>query len=80
VHRLLDRRALAERLGISERGVTSLAGRGELPQGYLIGGVRRWRWEEVLQHLASRRDRRPRRGRGRHERRRTGANEVATGD
>jgi hypothetical protein len=67
-HRLLNRSQLAERLGISERGVTSLTRRGELPVGYLIGGVRRWRWEDVLKYLAGRKNRRPRRGRGIYDR------------
>ena len=67
-HRLLDRRGLADRLGVSERGVTGLVSRGELPAGYLIGGVRRWQWEEVLRYLAARAKRRPRRGRGIYDR------------
>jgi hypothetical protein len=77
--RLLDRAQLAERLGVSERGVTSLASRGELPAGYLIGGVRRWRWEEVLRFLASREKRRPRQGRGRYERRMSAGEKPAVG-
>jgi hypothetical protein len=67
LHRLLDRPELARRLGVSERGVTGLANRGELPPGYLIGGVRRWSWPEVLRFLEARSGRRPRRGRGRRK-------------
>jgi hypothetical protein len=63
--RLLDRAGLANRLRLSERGVTGLVNRGELPPGYLIGGARRWDWAGVLRHLNSRAGRRPRRGRGR---------------
>jgi hypothetical protein len=66
--RLLDRPALAERLGISQRGVTSLVSRGELPPGYRVGGVRRWDWEEGCRHLNDRTQRKPRRGRGRYDR------------
>jgi hypothetical protein len=66
--RLLDRRELAERLGMSERGVSGLVARGELPDGYLCGGLRRWDWGQVLKFLESRADRRPRKGRGRYPR------------
>ncbi len=66
--RLIGRPELAERLGISERSVSALAARGELPTGYLIGGIRRWRWSEVLKHLKARSGRRPRKGRGRYTR------------
>jgi hypothetical protein len=69
-HYLLDRMMLAGRLAISERGVTALAGRGELPPGYLIGGVRRWDWGEVLRYLAARATRKRRRGRGMYDRNR----------
>jgi hypothetical protein len=67
---LLSRPQLAERLGISERGVTALANRNELPAGYLIGGVRRWDWQEVHKYLLARTGRKPRRGRGRYGRER----------
>lgn len=66
--RLLDRHELATRLGMSERAVGSMASRGEIPPGFLIGGLRRWNWNAVLHHLESRTCRRPRGGRGRHPR------------
>jgi hypothetical protein len=65
---LLDRKDLAERLKVSQRGVTALVNRGELPPGIRIGGVRRWDWTEVLRFLAVRGKRKPRRGRGMHKR------------
>src|SRR5262249_4578985 len=65
--RLLDAKSLAERLGISRRGLSGLTARGELPPGYLVGGVRRWEWGEVLRFLSARSDRRPRAGRGRRK-------------
>lgn len=61
--RLIDLRELAARLQLSERGVTGLVARNELPNGYLIGGVRRWCWADVLRYLDARRDRHPRRQR-----------------
>jgi predicted DNA-binding transcriptional regulator AlpA len=61
--RLLALPELAERLSLSERGVTGLVARGELPQGYLIGGSRRWEWAEVLKFLQARQGRKPRRRR-----------------
>jgi hypothetical protein len=64
--RLLDRPALAERLGISERAVSAMAARGDIPAGYLIGGVRRWDWTAVKKYLEARSSRRPRKGRGRY--------------
>ena len=63
--RLLSRPELATRLGVSERGLTGLVSRGELPAGFLIGGLRRWHWAQVVRFLESRSGRRPRRGRGR---------------
>jgi hypothetical protein len=66
--RLLDLRQLAERLQLSPRGVTGLVARGELPPGDLIGGVRRWAWDEVRKFRAVRRERKPRKGRGRYSR------------
>jgi predicted DNA-binding transcriptional regulator AlpA len=65
---LLDRSTLAARLGISERGVSALSSRGELPRGFLIGGVRRWDWDDVRQFLKSRENRTRRRGRGLYDR------------
>jgi hypothetical protein len=49
--RLLDRPALAERLGVCERTVSQMAARGDIPTGFLLGGVRRWDWGTVLRHL-----------------------------
>jgi predicted DNA-binding transcriptional regulator AlpA len=62
--RLIDLRQLAGRLQLSPRGVTGLISRNELPQGILLGGVRRWSWPKVEAYLATREGRRPRRGRG----------------
>lgn len=63
--RLIDLKELADRLGLSTRGVTGLVARGELPEGYLIGGVRRWNWEGVERHLTAQQGRVRRKGRGR---------------
>jgi hypothetical protein len=65
---LLKEHQLAERLQLSDRGVRGLVARGELPPGFLVGGVRRWDWAEVVKHLHARGGRRPRRGRGRYTR------------
>lgn len=60
---------LADRLDMSPRGVTGLVAKGELPQGYLIGGCRRWDWNEVLAYIRERSKRKPRRKRrGQYER------------
>jgi hypothetical protein len=40
-----------------------------LPPGFLIGGVRRWNWDEVLHHLGTISKRKRRRGRGVYDRR-----------
>jgi excisionase family DNA binding protein len=66
--RLLTRAELAERLQCSERAIASLAQRGELPGGFLVGGLRRWSWPDVLQFLEGRKGRRTRKGRGRFAR------------
>jgi predicted DNA-binding transcriptional regulator AlpA len=66
--RLINLEELAARVGVSKRGAAGLVARGELPKGYLIGGVRRWSWKEVERFLAARQGRRPRRGRGRYPR------------
>src|SRR6516164_7125887 len=67
--RLLTRPQLAERLQCSERAITSMARRHELPEGFLIGGLRRWSWPSVLAFLESRQDRRRRvTGRGKYPR------------
>jgi hypothetical protein len=60
---LLALSELAERLQLSPRGVTGLVARHELPEGYLIGGVRRWSWPEVIRWLAARQGQKPRRPR-----------------
>jgi hypothetical protein len=62
--RLLNRSQLSARIGISERSVSDVVNRGELPPGYLIGGVRRWEWTAVLNHLGMKQGRQRRRGRG----------------
>jgi hypothetical protein len=66
--RLLGRSELAARLGISQRGLTGLVSRGELPPGYLIGGVRRWDWNDILRFFRGRKKGKPRRGRGIYDR------------
>jgi predicted DNA-binding transcriptional regulator AlpA len=67
--RLLDLPQLAERLRLSPRGVTGLVAKHELPEGLLIGGVRRWDWGDVRKYLAARQERRPRhRRRGQYQR------------
>jgi predicted DNA-binding transcriptional regulator AlpA len=67
--RLLDRAQLAERLGVSERTVSTLVARGELPGPLLhTSGISRWGWSEVECYLASRRQRTLRKGRGRYNR------------
>jgi predicted DNA-binding transcriptional regulator AlpA len=66
--RLLDRGQLATRLGVGERTIGALVARQELPEPLRLGGCVRWDWGEVLRFLADRRQRKPRRGRGRYER------------
>src|SRR5579871_6305611 len=66
--RVIDRRELARRLDVSERAASAMAARGDIPPGYLIGGVRRWNWREVLKFLEARSGRKPRKGRGRYPR------------
>ena len=67
---LLERHALAERLGVGDRTVSAMVARAELPQPLLCtGGVSRWSWPQVLRYLEGRQGRRPRRGRGRYARR-----------
>jgi hypothetical protein len=47
-----------------------------LPEGYLIGGCRRWDWSEVRKFLQARSGRRPRKGRGRYRREAAGVNSA----
>jgi hypothetical protein len=68
VGKLIDLDELAGRIGVSRRGAGGLVARGELPPGFLIGGVRRWDWPDVLKHLSARQGRCRRRGRGRYDR------------
>jgi hypothetical protein len=63
--RLFDLHDFAARTGLSPRGITGLIARGELPEGYLIGGCRRWLWSDVLRHIDRLARRRRRKGRGR---------------
>jgi predicted DNA-binding transcriptional regulator AlpA len=66
---LLDRPALAERLGVAERTVSGMVARRELPEPLICtGGVTRWRWADVLKYLESRRGKTKRAGRGRYRR------------
>jgi hypothetical protein len=61
--RLLNIDELAGRVGLSERGVRGLIKRHELPEGFEIGGCRRWCWESVKRFLeGSKRKHRKRRG------------------
>jgi predicted DNA-binding transcriptional regulator AlpA len=61
--RLLDINELAERVGLSVRGVRGLMKRNELPEGIEIGGCRRWDWNSVKKFLeGNKRKRRRRRG------------------
>jgi predicted DNA-binding transcriptional regulator AlpA len=70
--RLLTLPELAERVGLSVRGVTGLIARKELPEGYLIGGARRWSWPELQKWLQARQSRKPRhRRRGQYDRSKT---------
>ena len=66
--RLINLKELAKRVGLSRRGASGMVARNELPPGVLIGGCRRWDWEQVKTWLAGRAGRRPRRGRGRFAR------------
>jgi hypothetical protein len=78
---LLDRKALAERLGVGERTVSGLVARGELPPPVLhTGDIARWSWPSVLRFLEGRGGRRPRKGRGRYDRNRAAGNEVGGGE
>lgn len=64
--RLLDRRELAERISTSERTVSSMVARQELPPPLVhTSGVSRWSWPQVEQFLLARQGRQLRRGRGR---------------
>lgn len=62
--KLLDRRELAVRLGLSERSISALVSRHELPEPHRLGGTVRWSWPTVERYLAARAGKRPRRGRG----------------
>jgi excisionase family DNA binding protein len=50
---LLTVRDVAQRLALAERTVRRLRSRGEIPQGLELGGVIRWRSEEIETWLAS---------------------------
>jgi hypothetical protein len=66
---LLDRPALAGRLGVGQRTVGAMVARQELPPPLLCtGGVSRWSWPQVVKFLESRQGKQRRRGRGRHVR------------
>ena len=62
--RILDRRDLSDRIGISERTVTDLVNRGELRARLLIGGIRCWEWAAILKHVGAKQCRQRRRGCG----------------
>ncbi len=72
--RLLDRPALAERIGVCERSIAPMVARGELPPPLLhTAGVARWHWQQVITYLESRQGRQRRKGRGRYDRAKGGA-------
>lgn len=52
--RLLTVRDVAERLSLSEKTVRRLRRRGEIPRGIEVGGVIRWRAEEIDAWVVSR--------------------------
>jgi hypothetical protein len=61
---------VAKQLRIKKRTVAELAKRGNLPPGDELGGLRRWRWPEVVLWIQARRGQ-PRQegvGRGRWDR------------
>lgn len=61
--RMLDINQLAERVGMSVSGVKGLVKRRELPEGYEVGGLRKWLWREVENFIVhNRRKHRKRRG------------------
>jgi hypothetical protein len=66
--RILDRRDLSDRIGISERTVTDLVNRGELRARLLIGGIRCWEWAAILKHVGAKQCRQRRQGRGMYSR------------
>ncbi|HMF11449.1 MAG TPA: helix-turn-helix domain-containing protein [Gemmataceae bacterium] len=65
--KMLDINELAERVGLSVRGVRGLMKRHELPEGYEIGGCRRWDWNAVKKFLESNK-RKHRKRRGQYDR------------
>jgi hypothetical protein len=66
---LLDRPALADRLGVGDRTVGSLVAKGELPPPLLhTGGIARWSWPAVVKYLEGRQGKQRRHGRGRYPR------------
>ena len=77
--RLLDRTALAKRLGVRGRTVGAMVQKNQLPPPLLCtGGVSRWSWDGVLKFLEARGGRKPRKGRGRYTRRKKTAETQAT--
>lgn len=57
--RLINRKQLAEMLGIHERSVPNLVESGDLPKPLAIRGSRRWMWSRVLEHIDARQDSQP---------------------
>ena len=51
--RLLDERAVGERLGCSARHVRRLADRGDMPWGMKLGALRRWDADELEVWIAA---------------------------
>lgn len=65
--KMLDINELAERVGLSVRGVRGLIKRNELPSGFEIGGCRRWDWNSVKKFLEGHK-RKHRKRRGQYDR------------
>jgi predicted DNA-binding transcriptional regulator AlpA len=51
--KLLDIKAVADKLGVSVRSVERLKARGELPPHRLVLGAHRWLESEVDAHIAA---------------------------
>jgi hypothetical protein len=65
--KMLDINELAERVGLSVRGVRGLIKRNELSEGFEIGGCRRWNWNSVKKFLEGHK-RKHRKRRGQYDR------------
>jgi predicted DNA-binding transcriptional regulator AlpA len=78
---LLDKTAMAQRLGVSTRTISALWAAKELPEPLLhTSGVTRWAWSDVVKFLEARKGRRLRKGRGRYDRSKRREPAVVHGD